>query len=58
MKCSSQKYDRKTFIMDFGATSHMVNPEEHMENLCDAETHIAIEDSGILTGKKHGDWNE
>ena len=56
MKMSNQNHESKTFIVDSGATSHMVNSEENMTNLRDAETRVTIGDTRTLTGKKRGNW--
>ena len=41
--------------MDSGAMSHMINLEDNMKNLKEAETQVIVEDSIILTGTKRGD---
>ena len=46
----SNKYDTKTFIVDYGATSHMVATEENVSNLCNVETIVTVWDSWIITG--------
>ena len=37
--------------------SHMVNSEENMTNLKDAETQVTVGYSRNITGIKCGDWN-
>ena len=49
-KISNQEHDSKTFIADSGATPHMVNSEENMTNLNNAETQVAVRDRRTLTG--------
>ena len=50
-KTSNQKHDIKIFITDYGATSHMLNSEDNMTNLNNAETGVTIGDSRTFTGK-------
>ena len=50
-KTSNQDHDSETFITDSGATSYIVNLEENMTNLKDAETQVTIGDSRTITKK-------
>ena len=56
-KCSRQKYDSDTFIIDYSAKSHMVTNKEKMTDLCYVEKRVIAGDSGTLTGKKCGNWH-
>ena len=53
-KISKQEHDSETFILDSGATSHMVNTEENITNLTIAETRVTVGDSRTLTETKCG----
>ena len=44
------------FIVDSGATSHMVNLEENMTNLKNAKTRVTVRDCKTITRTKFGDW--
>ena len=55
MKGSNQKYGIKTFIADSGTISHMVNTEEIITNLHNAETRVTVGYSRNLNGKT-GNW--
>ena len=51
----NQNYDSKISIMESGATTHRVKPEENMTNLKDTETKVTVVDSTTLTRTKCGD---
>ena len=48
---SNKNHDRKTFIVDSGAMSHMVNSEEKTTKLKDTKIKVTIGDSRTLTRK-------
>ena len=52
-KMSNQNYDINKFIVDFGATSHMINSEENMTNHKDSEILSTKGDSRTLTKTKN-----
>ena len=54
---SNQEHDSEIFIMDSGATSHMVYLEENMTNLNDYKTQVTIGYSRNHDGTKHDNWN-
>ena len=56
-KISNKEHDREIFIADSGAMSHMVNSEENITNLKNAETRVTVGDRKTLTEKKHCDWH-
>ena len=51
MEGKIKKYDRKMFIVYYGAMSHMVTTEENKTNLCNAEIQVTIIDVETLTRK-------
>ena len=50
-KMSNPNHDNETYIADSGSMSHMVNLEENMIKLKDAETQFTVEHSRTLTRK-------
>ena len=57
MKAPNQEHDRKTFIANYGATSHILNSEENMSNLKDSKTLVTVGYSRKITGAKCGNWH-
>ena len=56
-KTAIQYHDSETFIADYGAMSHMVNSEENMTYLKDAETWVTSGDNININGIKRVDWH-
>ena len=52
-KTSNQEHDKEIFIMDSGATSHLINSEENMTNHKDSEILSTKGDSRTLTKTKN-----
>ena len=58
LKKLNKEHDSVIFIVDSGATSHMVKSENYITKLKDTRTRVTIWDRRTLTGTKHGNWHD